>query len=149
MSIQLRKANINDCDLLYYWVNDKEVRNNSFNKEKINYKEHKEWFEDRLYSKRTQIFILEEDELNIGQIRMDIEYLKGIIDYSIDKKYRGQKNGYRILNLLEHEIIINWPVIKILEGRVKVNNIPSQKCFEKNGYNKFIKKEYIVYTKKI
>ncbi|WP_049042195.1 GNAT family N-acetyltransferase [Clostridium sporogenes] len=149
MKFELRKANINDCNLLYYWVNDEQVRDNSFNSNKIDYEEHKEWLEKRLHSQYTRIFILEKERQRIGQIRIDIENTKAIIDYSIDKEYRGQSYGYKILNMLEHEIIANYSYIKILEGRVKLSNISSQKCFERNTYNKFIKESYVLYRKNL
>ncbi|BDR67489.1 hypothetical protein N072000002_16030 [Clostridium tetani] len=149
MELRLRKANITDCSLLYYWVNDEQVRNNSFNNSKISYEEHIEWFNRKLRYQYTQIFILEKEEKKIGQIRIDIEDTTAIIDYSIDEKYRGKKYGYKILNMLEQEIVTNYLYIRILEGRVKLSNISSQKCFEGNAYNKFIKELYIVYRKKL
>lgn len=149
MNIELRKANLNDCNLLYQWVNDEEVRNNSFNSNEINYEEHRKWFKTKLDAQSTQIFILEKEKQKIGQIRIDINKTKAVIDYSIDRNYRGKKYGYKILNMLEREIMANWSYIKTLEGRVKINNIPSQKCFERNTYNKFIEESYVVYRKNL
>ena len=72
MILTLRKAKEDDCDLLYRWANDPKVRKNSFNKEKIDYEEHKKWFENKLNSDKSYMFILK-DEVPLGQIRIDIE----------------------------------------------------------------------------
>ncbi|WP_142414611.1 GNAT family N-acetyltransferase [Hathewaya massiliensis] len=147
MNIKLRKAIIDDCVLLFKWVNDEDVRNNSFNTNSIKYEEHLIWFKRKLNSHNTYIFILEEDEKPVGQVRIDIKDLKCLITYSIDKKYRGGGYGTKILYLLEQEIIKSKFKINILIGYVKSDNISSQRCFEKNGYEKYIKKDYVEYRK--
>ncbi|WP_158002136.1 hypothetical protein [Clostridium botulinum] len=38
---KLRKVNEKDCEPLFQWANDKEVRKNSFNTEDIIYEEHR------------------------------------------------------------------------------------------------------------
>ena len=44
----LKMASKNDVYAYYDWVNEKEVRANSFNKKKIKFEDHKKWFYDQL-----------------------------------------------------------------------------------------------------
>ncbi|AOR22914.1 GNAT family N-acetyltransferase [Clostridium taeniosporum] len=149
MSIKLRNVNKDDCRLLYNWVNDEQVRKSSFKTKKIVYDEHKNWFEEKLNSNNTKIFILEESKQNIGQIRIEIDGSSALIDYSIDKKYRGKGYGIKIIEIIEKEIKKKLPQISTLEAIVKLNNIISQRCFEKNNYNKYLENKYVLYKKEI
>lgn len=138
-----------DCILIFKWANDEDVRGNSFNTNIIKYREHIEWFKENIQSQNTYIFILEYEKQQIGQIRLNIQDSKGVIGYSIDKKFRGKGYGTKILAILEQKIKEDRFEIKILEGNVKVDNINSQKCFEKNNYQKYIQSNYIKYKKNI
>jgi RimJ/RimL family protein N-acetyltransferase len=143
---RIKKITNVDCDLLYDWVNDETVRSNSFNSQKISYNNHIRWFQQSLVSKDRYIYIFYEEDIPIGQIRLDIQGLEGIIDYSIDKKFRGKGYGTEMLRILEAKIKKSNLILKSLAGKVKYENYPSQKAFEKAGYNKVFKDNYIEYT---
>lgn len=150
MVVWLRKAKEGDCDILYNWVNDKVVRQNAFNQETITYDEHKKWFKKKLNSNKSFIYISMVDNNPIGQIRVDVNNMGiGVIDYSISKDNRGK--GYGTLTLLElcKTITKENVNIKKLIGKVKLNNIPSHKAFEKAGFIASKKAEYIEYYKYI
>ena len=49
MGLYLRKADFKDCDVLFNWANDDEVRKNSFNQNKILYGDHIVWFNKVIY----------------------------------------------------------------------------------------------------
>lgn len=141
----LLKAQINDMDLLYKWANDEVVRNNSFNCKKISYLEHKKWFEEKLKTDNSDIYIYYFKDEPVGQIRLDYQDDMALIDFSIDKARRGKGHGTRILDLIESadkkKIFNNYV------GRVKYNNIASQRGFEKMGYKRSDKETYIEYNK--
>lgn len=145
----LKKVTYKDCELLFQWVNDNEVRKNSFNVEKIQYEDHVKWFKNKMDSHNQYMFILYDEEGPKGQIRVDIEENKGGIGYSIDSKYRGKGYGSKILELIEREILIRNIQIHKLIGEVKYSNIASQKAFEKNGYVKLEKEDHIKYIKEL
>ena len=50
--LNLREVNIDDQKLIFNWSNEKEVRLNSINKEKIKYKDHKIWFKKKILEKK-------------------------------------------------------------------------------------------------
>ncbi|GAB6100050.1 hypothetical protein JCM16358_19290 [Halanaerocella petrolearia] len=146
MNISLREVTKNDCDLLFEWVNDPVVRENSFNNEFIKYEEHKKWFKEKFNSSSSFIYIALLNDKEIGQIRIDIEGGNGYIDYSIAKEYRCNGYGSRLLikifNFIKKSKNVN---IKNLIGKVKYNNLASRKSFEKARYRKLEKEKYIKY----
>lgn len=146
-SINLRKVQEKDCEILFKWANDKLVRENAFNSEGINYDTHKKWFEKKIKDDNTEIFIVLADDEMIGQIRIDLDNGKGLIDYSIESSYRGKGYGTEILKKIVDMVKDQGLSIDKLIGKVKHDNIPSQKAFEKAGYSKEIRSEYIEYTK--
>jgi len=134
--VYLRTAQWSDIDLLFNWANDNEVRKNSFKTARINYEDHKKWFEKCMLSKDVDIYIFNLEVNPVGQIRLSYNNETAIISYSIAKKYRGQGFGRVLLNLIESELITARPDIKLLAGSVKLNNLHSQRVFEENGYEK-------------
>lgn len=142
----LREVTKEDMMLLYHWVNDIDVRKNSFQTHTIDIEEHKNWFQKKIESERCSIYIFMVDTTPIGQIRIEYEGNQGTINYSIDKKYQGQGYGKILLELAEQKVKETRKEIIYLMGEVKKENIPSKKKFEELGYEKT---EYIRYSKKI
>lgn len=147
-SLFLRPATIDDCDLLFNWANDPQVRANSFNSDPIPYDNHVAWFNKLLSSKDQLQYILMEGssykDTPVGQIRISLSEDKkeGLIGYSIDPKFRGRGYGRRILELIQTAIKADCPEIKRLIGRVKEDNISSKSAFTgagfKNEYTEFV-----------
>ena len=48
-----------DAKLLWQWANDPDLRNNSFNPKHIEWRDHLKWFENKISSDGTRIWILE------------------------------------------------------------------------------------------
>ena len=142
----LRNVNQNDVELLYGWRNDEEVRKNSFSEEVIEFKTHSSWFDKTLCREDVFLYILVDCGNNVGQIRLNVENKIGIISYSIDKRYRNNGYGTKILQLVEDKIISGDIGVTELQGLVKISNIASQKAFEKMGYKKE-ETDFITYTK--
>lgn len=147
MDISLRPVKEEDCDLLFNWANDELVRKNSFNTNIITYERHKKWFYDKLNSQQSIIYICCNRKEPIGQIRVDIADSVGIITYSIAREYRGKGYGTQLLIKIVDSIKDSNIKVDKLIGRVKYDNISSQKAFQKAGYNSMKKEEYIEYYK--
>ncbi len=133
-------------EMLYEWANDFECRKNAFSTEKISIEEHEKWFLEKVNSLKTDIFIACIDDEEVGQIRLDYGEEGAVIDYSIRKEQRGNGLGVKMLKLLEEELKIRGQHIELV-GKVKFENILSQKVFEKQGYKKQECKNYIRYSK--
>lgn len=128
--INLREATIDDTLILFNWRNDIDVRKNSFNIDEVNYNNHIDWFETKLVSNNSRIYILENDNKPMGVIRLDdMDNDYKLINFSIDSKYRGQGYGSQLLELIKIKF-----EYYILVGEVKENNIGSIKAFQKARY---------------
>lgn len=145
MNLYLRIAEERDCDLLFNWANDYDVRKNSFNSDYIFYKDHKKWFGEKINSENNFIFIYCLDEMPIGQIRIDVKDKIGIIDYSIDKRFRGKGFGESIMEELIEKIKLSNIELEKLIGRVKLGNIPSQRIFKKLKFEEIRTNDYFEY----
>lgn len=149
MCLMLRNIREDDCDLLFKWVNDSEVREMAFNTNAVLYEDHKKWFYNKLNSKLTHIFIACVDGKPIGQIRIDLENDEGIICYSIDSNFRGQGYGSKVLKEIIKIVTDSDINVSKLIGKVKHNNIKSCKAFENAGYKRIERKDYIEYYMEI
>lgn len=130
----LKKAAKDDMLLLYHWANDEDVRNHSFSSNFIEIEAHKAWFYNKLNSPQCDIFIYYMDTVPVGQIRLEYKENSACISYSIDKKYRGQGHGKKILELAEKKVLEERREIAYFYGEVKSDNIASRKVFDKLGY---------------
>lgn len=57
MWYELRSVSESDKDILFEWVNDDVCRFNSFHSNKIDYKEHSKWFDEKIKSDMCDIYI--------------------------------------------------------------------------------------------
>lgn len=127
--IEIRSVTENDCDLLFKWANEFEVRKNSINTDKIFKENHNYWFKNKLSSKDTKIFIIECKNSPVGQIRFDKINNIWNIDYSVDKNYRNLGLG---------KLILESGLLKMGSGeffaQVKRSNIQSISIFQSLGF---------------
>jgi RimJ/RimL family protein N-acetyltransferase len=130
--LNLRKVTPKDIKLIFEWANEDTVRENAINKEKILWENHKTWFQKIIISPNTLIFILEEKNIPIGQIRFDKIDNQYEIDYSIDLKYRGRGYGNEIVKKGIEKIKEKYK--GFIVAKVKSNNIGSIRVFEKNNF---------------
>lgn len=146
---ELRAVSEKDSELLFRWANDPEVRNNSFNSDPILWEDHTAWFSKKLSDEDTKMYILYDNNIPVGQVRCALsENACAEIGYSVGSAFRGHGYGTYLLSLLYAHISAetNW---EKLIGKVKKENIASQKAFEKAGYEKTELEEFIQYTKEI
>lgn len=150
--LNLRKATLTDTDLLYNWRNDPDVRKSSFNTEIISYETHVHWYNNSLERDDIEIFIMEEDGIPVGQIRLTYWYDEIVISYSIDRNFRGRHMGQNIVYLME-EKLLNEPNIRkdgeFYVAYVKKENYVSRRVFEVLKYLEIKQRKWIKYIKAI
>jgi len=148
----LRKVTRDDMDLLFQWANDPVVRANAFSTEQIPYENHQKWFTARMKDPDTAMYLYLQDDVPVGQIRLDIADKEAEIDYSIAPEYRGKGYGKKMLLHLETVVRESLPHIAVLLGKVKLENQSSRHAFLKAGFQETPSMEemnYILYKKKI
>ena len=131
----IRKAEPEDLNLLFNWVNDERVRNNAFNTNRISYEEHKKWFNELLDDGRQMQFILLLGDEPIGQARLSVSDEEAEIDYSIAPAKRGMGYGKQLIHLIQEMVHNEYAAIKKLTAKVKASNAASIYCFKKNGFS--------------
>lgn len=89
--LKLRQASAEDAMTYFNWVNEPSVRENSFQSETVELEGHLNWFNKRINSLTSFLFIGEISNNPCGQIRFDVDENLAYIDISIDSKYRGQR----------------------------------------------------------
>ena len=134
MNIYLKPADIGDCDILFEWANDPETRRQSFNSNPIAYEDHVSWFNSKLQSPDSRIFILYSDDSPCGTIRLDRinDSSSFLISYNIAPQARGRGLGKEILRLAFKEVSTPSALVAF----VKPENIASRHCFESLGFRR-------------
>lgn len=140
----LREISSDDCQLLFEWVNDSEVRKNSFSREPIPYETHVLWFQKKLEDSGCEIFIYMDGNEPVGQVRVDFEEDAGLISYFIAKEFRGKGYGKKMLLAIETKIAER---VGVLNAQVKKDNKASQLVFERLGYQRMEKEDMVSYKK--
>lgn len=143
MKAYLRNAGESDLDLLFQWINDKEVRKNSFQTKEITYEEHQKWFMDMLQREDVKQYIYVLEEESVGQIRICLNKEEAEISYSIAPKYRCMGYGKQMITALKKVVQEEYPKVKRLVAQVKPENVASQKVFLDCGYQEKCR-EYVL-----
>ena len=129
--LELSPATRIDVELIYQWANDPSVRAQAINTDAIAWEDHLSWYNKKLMSADTQIYIARASGKPVGQVRLERESGDWLIDYSVDINLRGLGLGESLIR----------EVVQLHEGerfraQVRVNNVASMKVFEKLGYEK-------------
>jgi len=121
--------------LYFNWANDPVVRKNAFNSNTISWRGHQEWYRHRLHDKNCYMYVIENDGIEIGQVRFDIVNSNAEISYSVDDKFRGKGIGKELLILAINELKNECSDISEINAKVKKQNIASNKIFMKLGFD--------------
>lgn len=147
---RLRDVNIHDLELLYIWVNDKDVRRNSLNQNIIKFEEHCNWFNNIINSDSSKIYILENwNGIPVGQIRFSFINGDYIIGFSIDSRYRGKGLGEIIIRDGIERLKTQIKKKIILLAQVKNQNIASKNIFLKLDFKNIRNINDVILFKKI
>jgi RimJ/RimL family protein N-acetyltransferase len=130
----LRKATLDDMSLYFEWANDLLVRQNAFNVEPIPYTAHEQWFARKLSSETTEMYVMEDNGVPVGQIRFDMEHSKATIDYSVAPHARGRGLGVVLLQEGIRALTMTHSEIESIHGAVKMANVASRRAFERAGF---------------
>ena len=133
LDINLRNAEDIDEGLLLEWVNDDDVRKQSFCQEYVHANEHARWFANKL-SDPNCIILIGEDEKGfpVGQVRFDIDRKRAeaLIGISIDPYLRGMGLATKLLHKALEKWMLIEPNIKLV-AEVRDENLASQQLFTK------------------
>lgn len=132
--LHVRPVEPSDCGLLWRWANDKAVRKYSFSPEEIPFVRHREWFQRKIASPDTRIYVIELKGEPIGQVRYDrVNENEAQIDISIASEHRGRNLGSFALALTRKIACRDLKVDRVI-GVVVEGNLASCVTFRKAGF---------------
>lgn len=132
--ISLREATLDDCSFVFELSNDSLVRSASFSSEEIIWSEHQLWFDGILANDDIQLWIVQENFKNIGQLRFEKISSESVrISISIIADMRGKGLASTIIHA-GAEKMFGESMFKKIEALIKKNNHASIKSFEKAGF---------------
>jgi RimJ/RimL family protein N-acetyltransferase len=141
--LNFRLATIKDAISLWELANSSAVRTNSFNSDPIPFDRHLEWFQNKLSSHNTRIWVLEYDGNVVAQVRYDhTDADTAEIDFSVASTLRGKGLGARALVLTRLPACEELRV-KRLRGVVFASNLPSSRAFIKAGFKQIANAEHV------
>ncbi|MBL7784605.1 MAG: GNAT family N-acetyltransferase [Chitinophagales bacterium] len=127
-------------DVLQYfeWANEASTRQQSYSSQTIPYSDHLRWFEQKLASPNTKMYVLCEDQTNVavGQIRFELQAdnTYAIVGYAIGEAHRGKGYGRFILGEGILFFVQKWQKTITIVGFVKNSNKASQRLFLQLGF---------------
>lgn len=127
-----REIKKSDCLKIFEIANDDDVRQSSFNSNKIEFEDHKKWFKNILKDDSTKFLVLGYNEDIIGQLRFDFDEKYPVISISLNKNYRGLGLSKYLLDkgikyIDESDKIVAY---------IKKDNFRSISFFESMGFKK-------------
>jgi RimJ/RimL family protein N-acetyltransferase len=132
--IKLRKVSQKDCNLIWKWANDPEVRTESFTSKAIPYSDHVIWFERKINDPDCYLYIAENsDRKSVGQVRFELEGNDAVISISLDRNFRGKGYGSMIIALAAQKIF-EITEVNVIHAYIKKGNIASKSAFQKAGF---------------
>ncbi|HYX69142.1 MAG TPA: UDP-2,4-diacetamido-2,4,6-trideoxy-beta-L-altropyranose hydrolase [Terriglobales bacterium] len=130
----LRRASDADCEVIWKWASDPEVRAVSFSPEPIPWESHVSWFHARLADPFCLFYIASNAEGEpVGQARYDVSGQEAVISVSLARRFRGRGHGARLLRQASSKVL-NEAGVKLVHAYVKPGNEASVHAFLRAGY---------------
>ena len=132
--LSLRLAVASDVKLLFEWVNTpSSLKNKEKSSAPIEWSAHQNWFNKRLNNPNVRIWIVERNKQAIGQVRVEYDNNKLLIDIFIDSLFKGNDYGLKALKLLIKQCQVTYPGVP-LHAIIKNENYPSLNLFRRADF---------------
>ena len=140
--LNFREAVIDDSKQFFDWANESAVREQSFNSNVIEWKNHNDWFISKIKDTKCLMLIFQNEGYNIGQVRFQKEDDKdALIGVSVSSEHRVKGYANEML-ILAYNFFLNKNPEFCINAYIKNNNLSSKCAFEKAEFE-FI--EMVVY----
>lgn len=139
-TIMVRKAQLSDCQPIFNWRNNREIKQFSMGTNPIAFSEHAVWFRKALKNSNCQILIGESYGEAVGVLRFDREDKCAVISVYLVPGNFGKGIGVELIEQGTSWIEYNWPKVELIEAAIKTSNTSSISAFSEAGFNK---KSYI------
>jgi len=133
--LRLRPARRTDAAVYFGWANETEVRRQSLNTAPVPWDVHIEWFNDKLASCLSHLFVLEaHGGLPVGQIRFDLAGDgTARLSYMLDPVVRGRDWASNLVAQGLSQLRSLGPLE--IYAEVRTSNLSSRAAFERLGFS--------------
>ena len=133
-SLTFRMADVSDAEIYYEWVNEEEVRRQSFDTGRISLEDHLRWFKKTLIDPLVTMLVFEFKNRKVGQIRFQkVANDTAIVSISINKEERGKGLASRIIKMGTEFFMERYNGFT-LQALIRKSNVGSIRSFEKAGF---------------
>ena len=130
----LRPATIDDAESLWKWRNDPMARFEFVNTEKVSWKDHLAWVQNKLECRNTLLLVAELGGAPIGVLRFELfPQGRAEVSINIDRAFQSRGLGSEILSLGCQQVQCQRRS-SVLVANIRNSNMASQRIFEKNGF---------------
>ncbi len=143
--LQLRQLRETDCQLLFSWANDPDVRSASFHSAGVQWEEHRQWFEQKLLAQKlpdplSVIYIAEtRDGEPLGQVRFHLDRdgprQRATLSIVVAPQFRGSGWGKELI-AFSIRMLAREHSIRRVDAFVKPENQFSIRLFESAGFRR-------------
>ena len=135
-SVTLRQANDRDCEMIWHWRNDPEVRSVALNQEPLAWTTLTDWFYQAQDDPNQQIWIIENAiDQPIGEVSFKIDDRKdqASINMLLDQTNRSRGTGALLIKLALEQLYTTTNVTQVV-AQMRSGNIASEKSFRAAGF---------------
>ena len=135
-SVTLRQANDRDCEMIWHWRNDPEVRSVALNQEPLAWTTLTGWFYQAQDDPNQPVWIIENaiDE-PIGEVSFEIDDRndQASINMLLDQTNRSRGTGALLIKLALEQLFATTNVTRVV-AQMRSGNIASEKSFRAAGF---------------
>jgi len=133
--IELRRASMEDSELLWKWRNDPVVRKQSFSSDAISWQDHLKWLIGKLADSNCWILVgVNEDRKPVGQVRLDLNGARdATVHITVEPAMRDRGYGPAMLVSALDELS-RGAAVDIVHAFIRPDNRASLKAFERAGF---------------
>ena len=123
-----------DCEMIFDWANDPDVRKASFQQEIIDWQQHQQWFCNKLEDAHCLFWIImAEGDKPVGQVRFDIAAEEAVVSISLSKEARNMGKGSTVIKLSCGKFLQKRKQQRV-KAFIKKDNSRSIKSFDRAGF---------------
>ena len=133
-SIRLRLAAATDCELIWKWANDPDVRSVSFNTDQIPLEDHVKWFNNRLNRDDVRFYLAVTDRgVPLGYARFEPDTGSTVVSVLLDPTFRGRGLGSVLIDEACRQFSRDTS-LSTVKAYIKQDNQSSRRAFDRAGF---------------
>jgi UDP-2,4-diacetamido-2,4,6-trideoxy-beta-L-altropyranose hydrolase len=132
----LRPLRESDCELLFSWANDPDVRSASFHSARVESEEHRRWFAGKICDQQSVIYLGENCSGEpVGQVRFHLDQERATLSVVVAPKFRGAGWGKELI-AFSIRTLVRERSVRYVDAFVKPENQRSISLFESASFGR-------------